>query len=105
MRPRTPPKPPILSGTGYWIGSRVRPASDSTTSMLERAARRPASSRASVMPPRTSTRYLVMASEARLEVALGRPWLSIVGIGEDGIAGLGENAQQRILDAEYVFGG
>ena len=46
-----------------------------------------------------------MASEARLEVALSRPWLSIVGIGEDGIAGLGENAQRRILDAEFVFGG
>lgn len=46
-----------------------------------------------------------MASEARLEIALSRPWLSIVGIGEDGAAGLGENARRRIANAEFVFGG
>ena len=32
-------------------------------------------------------------------------WLSIVGIGEDGIAGLGEGARERIAKAEIVFGG
>lgn len=32
-------------------------------------------------------------------------WLTIVGIGEDGIAGLGDEAKQRISDAEFVFGG
>lgn len=32
-------------------------------------------------------------------------WLSIVGIGEDGIAGLGEAARQRIEQADIVFGG
>ncbi|MDB5588207.1 MAG: cbiE [Devosia sp.] len=32
-------------------------------------------------------------------------WLSIVGIGEDGIAGLGEAACKRIADADVVFGG
>ena len=32
-------------------------------------------------------------------------WLSIVGIGEDGIAGLGEAARQRIAQADIVFGG
>ncbi|MGV8951862.1 MAG: precorrin-6y C5,15-methyltransferase (decarboxylating) subunit CbiE [Cypionkella sp.] len=32
-------------------------------------------------------------------------WLSIVGIGEDGIAGLGEAARQCIGDAELVYGG
>jgi precorrin-6B C5,15-methyltransferase / cobalt-precorrin-6B C5,C15-methyltransferase len=46
-----------------------------------------------------------MASEARAKGALHRPWLSIVGIGEDGIAGLGEKAQRHISDAEFVFGG
>lgn len=32
-------------------------------------------------------------------------WLSIVGIGEDGIAGLGETARCCIAEAEYVYGG
>lgn len=32
-------------------------------------------------------------------------WLSIVGIGEDGIAGLGEAARAAIANADYVFGG
>ncbi|MCZ7446721.1 precorrin-6y C5,15-methyltransferase (decarboxylating) subunit CbiE [Agrobacterium rhizogenes] len=34
-----------------------------------------------------------------------KPWLSIVGIGEDGLQGLGENARQAIEAAEVVFGG
>ncbi|MGV8854260.1 MAG: precorrin-6y C5,15-methyltransferase (decarboxylating) subunit CbiE [Devosia sp.] len=33
------------------------------------------------------------------------PWLSIVGIGEDGLAGLGENAKAAIAAADIVFGG
>ncbi len=32
-------------------------------------------------------------------------WLSLVGIGEDGVAGLGEVARARIAGAEFVFGG
>ncbi|AZO13962.1 precorrin-6y C5,15-methyltransferase (decarboxylating) subunit CbiE [Mesorhizobium sp. M2A.F.Ca.ET.043.05.1.1] len=32
-------------------------------------------------------------------------WLTIVGIGEDGVAGLGDEAKQRIAQAEFVFGG
>lgn len=35
----------------------------------------------------------------------GEPWLSIVGIGEDGLAGLGTSARQAIENAEIVFGG
>lgn len=34
-----------------------------------------------------------------------RVWLTIVGIGEDGIAGLGDEAKRVIADAEHVFGG
>ncbi|MET3790012.1 precorrin-6y C5,15-methyltransferase (decarboxylating) subunit CbiE [Aquamicrobium terrae] len=37
--------------------------------------------------------------------APSRPWLTIVGIGEDGISGLGEEAKQAIKAAEFVFGG
>lgn len=32
-------------------------------------------------------------------------WLSIVGIGEDGVSGLGDTAKQNIRTAEIVFGG
>lgn len=32
-------------------------------------------------------------------------WLSVVGIGEDGLAGLGEAAKAAIANADYVFGG
>lgn len=37
--------------------------------------------------------------------APSRPWLTIVGIGEDGISGLGDEAKQAIETAEFVFGG
>jgi precorrin-6Y C5,15-methyltransferase (decarboxylating) len=33
------------------------------------------------------------------------PWLTIIGIGEDGIAGLGDEAKRRIAMAELVCGG
>ncbi len=33
------------------------------------------------------------------------PWLTIVGIGEDGLAGLGDEAKAAIAGAELVFGG
>ncbi|MGE7369493.1 precorrin-6y C5,15-methyltransferase (decarboxylating) subunit CbiE [Neorhizobium sp. NPDC001467] len=33
------------------------------------------------------------------------PWLSIIGIGEDGVAGLGARAKALIADASVVFGG
>lgn len=33
------------------------------------------------------------------------PWLSIVGIGEDGLPGLGDAARAAISNAEFVFGG
>ncbi|MFC3323942.1 precorrin-6y C5,15-methyltransferase (decarboxylating) subunit CbiE [Mesorhizobium cantuariense] len=32
-------------------------------------------------------------------------WLTVVGIGEDGLAGLGDEAKQRIAQAEIIFGG
>src|SRR5690606_12473013 len=31
--------------------------------------------------------------------------LTVVGISEDGVAGLGDNAKQAIAEAEFVFGG
>ncbi|MER8652207.1 precorrin-6y C5,15-methyltransferase (decarboxylating) subunit CbiE [Mesorhizobium sp. M0586] len=32
-------------------------------------------------------------------------WLTIIGIGEDGLAGLGDEAKRQIAEAEFVFGG
>ncbi|TPK66906.1 precorrin-6y C5,15-methyltransferase (decarboxylating) subunit CbiE [Mesorhizobium sp. B2-4-15] len=32
-------------------------------------------------------------------------WLTIIGIGEDGLAGLGDEAKQQIAKAEIIFGG
>ena len=32
-------------------------------------------------------------------------WMSVVGIGEDGVAGLGDEARRLIAQAEFVFGG
>src|SRR5262249_1538267 len=57
------------------------------------AARRSANWCASPVPPRMRTRIV------------SDPWLSIIGIGEDGLAGLAL-ASRRALDAgEIVFGG
>ena len=33
------------------------------------------------------------------------PWLTVVGIGEDGFSGLGKNARRALLSATQVFGG
>jgi precorrin-6Y C5,15-methyltransferase (decarboxylating) len=39
------------------------------------------------------------------ELAKSSPWLTIIGIGEDGIAGLGDAAKLRIASADLVCGG
>jgi precorrin-6Y C5,15-methyltransferase (decarboxylating) len=36
---------------------------------------------------------------------VAEPWLTVVGIGEDGLAGLGDDAKRRIAGAAAVFGG
>ncbi|HYP64461.1 MAG TPA: precorrin-6y C5,15-methyltransferase (decarboxylating) subunit CbiE [Acidocella sp.] len=36
---------------------------------------------------------------------MSAPWLSIIGIGEDGLAGLSEEARMRLDGAEIIFGG
>lgn len=40
-----------------------------------------------------------------VELSKSSPWLTIVGIGEDGIAGLGDAAKHRIAAADLVCGG
>jgi precorrin-6Y C5,15-methyltransferase (decarboxylating) len=39
------------------------------------------------------------------ETVAERPWLAIVGIGEDGVAGLSPGASRLVADADIVFGG
>jgi precorrin-6B C5,15-methyltransferase / cobalt-precorrin-6B C5,C15-methyltransferase len=39
------------------------------------------------------------------EASRGAPWLSIIGLGEDGLPGLGEAARAALAEAEVVFGG
>lgn len=46
-----------------------------------------------------------MLSRAAGEAASTTKWLSVVGIGEDGAAGLGAEAKRLIAEAEIVFGG
>src|SRR5713101_2944572 len=99
-----PPKPPTRTGTGCGTGARVRPASESITSRSLRGASRSASCRASVVPPRMRMRMSLPETIAP-ESAAPRRWLSIVGIGEDGVEGLTPVARNLITGAEIVFGG
>jgi precorrin-6Y C5,15-methyltransferase (decarboxylating) len=46
-----------------------------------------------------------MSSSEQRPAATSAKWLSIVGIGEDGVAGLGERARGLVDEAEFVFGG
>src|SRR5262249_36320853 len=93
--PSAPPKPPRRTGAGWVAGAAVRPASEIVTTR-SRPRSASASSRASVVPPRINT-CGAMAKTTN--------WLSIIGIGEDGISGLSELARELIQSAETVFGG
>src|SRR6516162_3004682 len=99
-----PPKPPMRTGTGCATGVTVLPASESVTVRPARGARRPASCRASVVPPRMRIR-MSSVDPGSPESAASRRWLSIVGIGEDGVDALSPVARGLIGDAEIVFGG
>lgn len=46
-----------------------------------------------------------MSSELHAQPAPASRWLSIVGIGEDGVAGLGDEAKRLVAQAAIVFGG
>lgn len=94
------PKPPLRTGTGCGAGSAVRPASDKTISRSVRGASAAASARASVVPPRIRMRTLPMAETPSVQ-----RWLTLIGIGEDGPAGIGDDAKRLIAEARIVFGG
>ena len=46
-----------------------------------------------------------MPAEGPRGAKLNSRWLTVVGIGEDGLAGLGDEAKQLIAQAEVIFGG
>jgi precorrin-6Y C5,15-methyltransferase (decarboxylating) len=46
-----------------------------------------------------------MSSSEQRRAATSAKWLSIVGIGEDGVDRLGETARRLVGEAEFVFGG
>src|ERR1700737_3910708 len=62
-----------------------------------RRAMASASRLASLVPPRMRARIVVDP--------LLNPWLKIIGIGEDGLAGLSEASRNALASAETVFGG
>src|SRR5689334_7164246 len=102
--PSPPPKPPTRVAMGCALGAEVRPASDSVASNRASPAISRASADASVVPPRIRTRR-ALAMAAERATCPARPWLSIIGIGEDGVAGLSSVAQRLVSDAELVLGG
>src|SRR5688572_17488263 len=67
--------------------------------------RRAASANASIVPPSMRIRMaLTSPASAALDIT-PRPWLSIIGIGEDGIEGLSPVARRLIEAAAVVVGG
>ncbi|OKP78933.1 cobalamin biosynthesis bifunctional protein CbiET [Ensifer adhaerens] len=46
-----------------------------------------------------------MADVSNSEPAIVSPWLTVIGIGEDGVAGLGDEAKRLIAEAPVVYGG
>src|SRR5476649_774964 len=99
-----PPKPPLRVFIGSGLGSVVRPASDRIGSTRRSPARSFARAEASVVPPRIRTRRDIVVTAERA-TCTPRRWLSIIGIGEDGVAGLSPVAQRLVADAELVLGG
>src|SRR5260370_4549793 len=103
--PSGPPKPPILVRTGCVRGFEVRPASESVVAKRGSDASRCARPEASVVRPRMRTRIGACSMMTEPAICTGPRWLSIVGIGEDGVEGLSSVAAQLIRSAELVVGG
>src|SRR4029078_7063414 len=94
----------MRTGTGCGRGFAVRPASDSVTVTPGRLAGASSSSLASIVPPRMRMR-LVRAERTMPDPASPKRWLSIVGIGEDGIDGLSPAARGLVAVRGIAFGG
>src|ERR1700704_4568444 len=101
-----PPKPPTRQEIGGRVGVSGRPAYESTRSRGAPFATAAASRLASAVPPRIRTRN-GRAGENVMTASddMPAPWLSIVGIGEDGLDGLSAAARELLGCAELVAGG
>ncbi|MEL7048176.1 MAG: precorrin-6y C5,15-methyltransferase (decarboxylating) subunit CbiE, partial [Pseudomonadota bacterium] len=96
----------------YDLGQRVlcRPAKDMITSRFDCGARSRLSAMASLVPLKMSTRMALPLNEIDEETSEARTclqqrWLSIIGIGEDGVDGLPPVARHLVEAAELVVGG
>ena len=87
-----------LRQPGLPCGRQARAA----TSQSARAASAAASCRASVVPPRIRMRVCPWLT---ISLLVRQRWLTIIGLGEDGLAGLGDEAKRLIAAAPVVFGG
>ena len=83
-------------GNGLRFRCAVRPARETVASKRRSAASRRVSSEASVVPPRMRTRIEISSMSAEPATCTEKRWLSIIGIGEDGVEGLGSVARQLI---------
>src|ERR1700731_2555057 len=65
-----------------------------------------ASRLASAVPPRIRTRSRLAREDVMATSDdTPAPWLSIVGIGEDGLDGISAAARERLAGAQLIFGG
>ena len=102
-----PPKPPILSGTGYWQRLARAPGERQDDVELRPVHGQWAASwRASVVPPRIRMRWSIMASELRLEPVRG-PSMAVHRRHRRGRRRRtrASDARRHIAEAEFVFGG
>ena len=93
-RPSAPPKPPVRTGAGgerRGAGAAGERQGDAEAGAGGEARRR--ASRASPVPPRMRTCMRHLASSA--PAAANAKWLAVVGIGEDGVDGLGAAARRH----------
>ena len=100
------PEAAYATGNGELRGSRYPPRQGQRRRKAlgrRRAVR--ASSLASVVPPRMRMRMTVSDTSVRAPDNTPMRWLSIIGIGEDGVQGLSPIARQLIEGAELVVGG
>src|SRR5260370_4919730 len=101
-----PPKPPTRQEIGGGVGFSVRPAYASTASMRASFARGAGGGLVGGGAPRVRTRK-GRAGEDVMTASddMPAPWLSIVGIGEDGLDGLSPAARELLGCAELIAGG
>src|SRR6202012_233656 len=98
-------KPPMRQGIAGSTGAAVRPASDSTALKRGSPAKSRARAEASPVPPRSRILSCGMDKGAGEKNMPPGRWLTILGIGEDGVEGLSPTARRLLQAADLVVGG